>query len=341
MKHLIIAVLLVTFFSGECWARAKTDIIWLSNGDRLTGEIKKLEHGKLTVGTNSLGEIRVEWDDIARIQSAYEFQFERTDGQRVTGIIEDIPEQSGVTLTNKEQTVIFAHQNIVRISQIEDDFWQRLKGSLSFGYSFTRASNVAQGNLGFRASHRTEIRSFTLEGTTVITSDQAGDATEHLDVSFNMTRFRKDRWFNSYEIGMESSDQQGLRLRSSFGAGLGRYLVQTNTSELSVLAGLLASSENRVDEDASQENLEGALGISYSRYIFDDPTVDLVSSFTYIPSITDSGRNRAKLDIKLRWEIYSDLFWELNYYNSDDSTAGTGEDSTSDYSIVTSLGWSY
>ena len=338
MRRLIATALITLLCCGQCWARAKTDIIWLINGDRLTCEIKRLEHGKLTVGTDSLGEIHIEWEDIARIQSDYEFQFERTDGKRVTGIIEDIPEQSGVTLSNTEQTVIFAHKNIVRISQIEDTFWEQLAGSMTFGYSFTKASNVAQGNLGFRATHRTEIRSFTLDGSTVLTSDQAGDATERFDVNFNMTRFGKDRWFRSYQSTMESSDEQGLNLRTSLAAGLGRYLIQSNTSELSVVAGLGGSTEDRVDQDDSLESLEGTFMIAYSRYIFNDPSVDLTSSFNYMPGITESGRNRAKLDIKLRWEVYNDLFWELNYYNSYDSAA---EQSKSDYSVVTSLGWSY
>ncbi len=341
MNRLILAALVTVFFCGNCMARAKTDIIWLTNGDRLTCEIKRLEHGKLTASTDSLGQVLIEWQDIARIQSDYEFQFERTDGQRITGIIEDIPERNEVTLTNKEQTVIFAHENIVRISQIEDTFWEQLTGSLTFGYSFTKASNVAQGNLGFRATHRTEIRSLTLDGSTIVTSDQEGEATERFDINFNMTRFGKDRWFRAYETSMESSDEQGLKLRTSVGAGVGRYLIQTNTSELSVLGGLVGSTEDRTGQDSSLESLEGSFAISYSRYIFDNPSMDLNSSFSYLPSITESGRNRAKLDIKLRWEIYSDLFWELNYYNSYDSAAEVTNGSKSDYGIVTSLGWSY
>jgi hypothetical protein len=155
---------------GTAWARDKTDVITMLNGDRLTGEIKQLEKGKLVVGTDSMGEVLIEWKDIARIQSSYEFQFERSDGTRVTGAIQDSPDLDKITLVGDDEAFAFRRENIVRISQIEDSFWDRLNGSFSFGYNFTKASDVAQGNLGFRATHRTEIRSFTLDGSTTTTS---------------------------------------------------------------------------------------------------------------------------------------------------------------------------
>jgi hypothetical protein len=203
----ILIFTLLLLLCGSVWARDKTDIIWLSNGDRITGEIKQLEHGILRVGTDAIGDINIQWEDIATIDSEFEFQFERSDGTRITGIIKDSPDQQTITLANKEQTASFAHDNVVRISQIENSFWNRLKGSLSFGYSFTKASDVAQGNLGFRATHRTEIRSFTLEGSTIITNDQAGQGTQRSNIGLEMTRFRKARWFNSYWTGFESNDE--------------------------------------------------------------------------------------------------------------------------------------
>jgi hypothetical protein len=134
------------------------------------------------------------------------------------------------------------------------------------------------------------------------------------------------------------------------GAGLGRYLVQTNTSELSLLGGLMGTAENlnpeetgdpRTVSSSSKESLEGMLGVNYSRYIFDDPTVDLTVSLFTFPSLTTSGRNRAQFDVNFRWELINDLFWELSYYNTYDSDPPSGSASTSDYGIVTSIGYSF
>lgn len=344
-----LAAVLAVLLCSNALAREKTDIVWMSNGDRLTGEIKYLQHGKLLLITDSLGEVNIEWDEIERVKSDYDFQFERMDGSRVTGVINPMPDQHKISRMSDETTVDLALRNIVRIAQIEEDFWDRLDGSLSLGYSFTKASDVAQGNISFRVTHRTEIRSFSFEGSSIVTNDQADEETQRSELGLTLTRFRNNRWFNSYTLAFESNDELGLDLRTSVAAGIGRFLVQTNTSELGLMGGLVASSENLSvkgpvipqGSKSSQENLEGLLGLQYSRFVFDDPTVDLSTKLTVFPSITDSGRTRAQLDINLRWELISDLFWDLAYYNTYDSDPPSGSLSTNDYGVVTSIGWSF
>jgi hypothetical protein len=340
-KYLLAIALLGCVLSDVALARDKTDIVWMTNGDRLTGEIKQLEHGKLRLSTDAMGEVRIEWDEISRIESDYAFQFERTDGTRVTGTVKETTEERKMRLADGESDTKFAHENVIRISQIENSFWERVKGSLALGYSFTKASNVAQGNFSGRATHRTEIRSFTVDGSTIITSDQNDDSTQRSDLQLNMTRFRQNRWFNSYLLGFESNDELGLDLRTSFGMALGRYLVQTNTSELALLGGAVGTAETLQGGASPQESIEGLVGLDYSRYVYDHPAVDLSARLNAFPSFTNSGRVRAQLDLSLRWEIINDLFWDLSYYNTYDSDPPSGSESTTDYGIVTSIGWSF
>ena len=340
-RYLLAIICLGCFLSEDTLAREKTDVVWMKNGDRVTGEIKQLEHGMLRLSTDSMGEVRIEWNDIARIESDYEFQFERTDGTRVTGFVRETTEDRDIRLSDGESSTKFAHDNVIRISQIEDSFWDRLKGSLSLGYSFTKASNVAQGNVSGRATHRTELRSFTIDGSTIITSDQNSDSTQRSTLQLSTTRFRDNRWFNSYLLGFESNDELGLNLRTSLGAALGRYLIQSNKSELALLGGAVGTAESLQGDASSQENLEGLLGLEYSRYVYDHPTVDLSARLNAFPSFTESGRLRTQFDVSLRWEVIDDLFWDLSYYNTYDSDPPSGSESTNDYGIVTSIGWSF
>lgn len=103
----------------------------------------------------------------------------------------------------------------------------------------------------------------------------------------------------------------------------------------------MGTAEALAGDVSSQENIEGLLGMDYSRYLFDDPAVDLSVRLAAYPSLTESGRTRAQLDVNLRWEIISDLFWDLNYYDTYDSNPPSGSLSTNDYGVVTSLGWSF
>jgi hypothetical protein len=162
-----------------------------------------------------------------------------------------------------------------------------------------------------------------------------------------MTRFRANRWFSTYLIGLESNDELGLELRSSIGAGVGRYLVQTNTSEIALVGGLLGTAESLAVDPASptsstsDENIEGLLRLEYSRYVYDHPAIDLSAQLSVFPSITESGRTRAQFDLGLRWEIINDLFWDLSYYNTYDSDPPSSSQSTNDYGVVTSIGYSF
>ena len=77
------AVWLFTAFllsGAQAVAREKSDVLHMNNGDTLTGEIKLLEHGKLRLGTAYMGDVSIEWDDVAKLESDFEFQLERVDG---------------------------------------------------------------------------------------------------------------------------------------------------------------------------------------------------------------------------------------------------------------------
>lgn len=322
-------------------ARDKTDVIVLLNGDRITGEIKKLEHGRLQVSTDSMGTVRVEWDDIASVDSAYQFEFELTDGQRIYGSTQPGTESSTLVIADQEEPLLVSSGQVVRVTPIENTFWDRLDGSLSVGYSFTKASDVSQFNFDGSATYRTPKRSFTVSASTIVTSDQTDETTEREDIGFRVTRFRNNRWFNAWLGGLERNDELGLDVRVSLGGGVGRYLVQSNISELALVGGVIATRESLVGDQESEESLEGLIGLSYSRYIFDDPNVDVETQVQVYPNLTDSGRLRAQLDARVRYELVEDLFFNLSFYDSYDSDPASGAESTNDYGIVTSLGWSF
>jgi len=341
MKKTLALVLIGLLGCGAAFARDKTDVLILDNGDRITGEIKQLQHARLQISTDRVGLIYVEWEGVVAVESDHEFQFDRANGQRLSGRIARGAEAGYLIVEGDGETVTIRRDLIVRIAQLEESFRDAVGGSMTFGYSFTKASDVAQLNMGFRVRHRTPIRSYALEGSTIITDDQATETTQRSDLRLSRTRFRPNRWFTAYLVGFESNDELGLNLRSSLSATVGRFLRQSNTSELAVLGGLVASNESLANDVASQDNLEGMIGLEYSRYSFSDPNVDMSLKMAVYPSFTDSGRVRGQLDAGIRRELISDLFWDLTFYESYDNKPPSGSESTTDYGVVTSIGWSF
>lgn len=77
------------------WSHAKTDVITVSNGDRITGAMTEMTSGKLSVSTSYSGTISVKWREISQIDSRYVYEVRLDDGERIYGrfAASDIPEQ--------------------------------------------------------------------------------------------------------------------------------------------------------------------------------------------------------------------------------------------------------
>jgi len=53
--------LLILCFTGLTSFAQKDDTVRLYNGDRITGEFKRLEYGMLNFKTNDMGTLNIEW----------------------------------------------------------------------------------------------------------------------------------------------------------------------------------------------------------------------------------------------------------------------------------------
>jgi hypothetical protein len=143
---------------------------------------------------------------------------------------------------------------------------------------------------------------------------------------------------------LESNDALALDYRLAGGFALGpRYYPRAN-QRIRLLAGLGLNNEKFAGNEA-QSSVESFFIGSIDWYRFSEPELDLSSSLTISPSLTEFGRVRAGLDLTLRWEIVEDFFWQLSFFDDYDNEAETGSTSnatsSNDYGITTGIGWSY
>ena len=148
-------------------------------------------------------------------------------------------------------------------------------------------------------------------------------------------------------MSFERNDQLGIDLRSSIGVARGRFIRQTNQQRLALYGGLVVNREEidgtnlAPNADLSKDSVEaiGALQAEWFRY--DEPELDITSSLIVYPSLSESGRVRTELDLSVRWEIISDLFWAVTVYHDFDSDPPNTEADKADYGIITSVGWEF
>lgn len=335
------AALLV--LSTTAVAAPKTDILVFQNGDRLTGEVKGLERGKLSFNTDATGTISIEWDKVASVQSEQYLEVELSDGRRHFGRASQAQAEGTLKLrvgsgSNLREVPLV---EVIRIAPIEQGrFVDRLDGYVTAGYDYTKANDLQQFTFTGGLSSRNEKRQWSLDGSTTLISQTGKDDTSRYDVGALNRRFLADRWFWQGFGSFAGNDELGLDLRTTLGAAFGRFLRQDQKSDWAAYAGLAVTHEN-FSEQPTNESVEGVLGTQYWYFRYDSPEASFDATLNLYPSLTESGRVRSEGRLRARYEIVSDLFFEASFYGSYDSEPGEGAESKSDYGVTTSLGYSF
>lgn len=321
----------------------KTDRVVMLNGDYLTGELKKLQRGKLSFKTDATSTIDIDWEDVATVTSASFFEIESSDGRKYFG---SVPLASGtgtLVVAVGNAAVELDLTEVVQITPIKKTFWARVDGSVTAGFSFTKSSDVTQFNLGSSAKYRAREYLVSTRLDANITRKGAEDEsdTQRGDLTLNYRRFRKDRWFTEWTGAAQRNDELGLDLRLIGSWSMGRAAIQTNYSLLTLVAGLAVNQEWRSGGEPSAVNLELPLSANYDLFFYSTPKTDLKTGLTIFVGLSDWGRNRVEQNLSFRREFIKDLFWELSTYVSYDSKPPESAKSSTDYGIVSSLGYSF
>ena len=93
--------LIMLILTAPAFGAAKTDVVFFQNGDRLTGEVKSLERGRLRFKTDATDTISIEWDDVAYLSSDRNIQVETDEGQRFLGHLNRASNASAVIIATE------------------------------------------------------------------------------------------------------------------------------------------------------------------------------------------------------------------------------------------------
>lgn len=345
VKPQIFACILACFslFLAPRALAEKTDVVTLTNGDRLTGEVKSLDRGLLSFKTDTMGTVQIEWDKIARVESRLLFEVELSSGERHFGSLGPAPEAGRLMVSDAEgDTTALGIADTIRIAQMDTagPLRDRVDGYLDFGYAYSASTEIAQLSLGAGVSRRNRKRLWDFD-LAVAESDAPGTRAEGTaSLSGETRRFFGNRLFWSGLGQLERNDQLGLDRRALIGGGLGRYLVQASNREIAGLAGIAGSLE-KFSDGQSAESIELLLGFNYEAYRFDTPELQLSAGLAVFPSLTISGRVRTAANIKFRYEFVKDLFAQIAITHAYDSKPQSVGAETTDYTLTTSIGYTF
>ena len=337
MLRILVLALLVP---GTAASQPKTDIVTLGNGDRITGEVKGLDRGRLEFTTDDAGTLYLEWDKLVSVVSKVRLEVVTHDGRRFLGSLGPAAARS-VAVVGPDRTVTLTMNEVTIIRPIGRTFWRKLDGSLDLGFSYTRSSGVAQLNLHSETLYRQFASQMRLYISSTLTQTDDGDGRDDRGtVEASYLRFPWREWFVVGVGRFESNESLGLELRSQVGVATGPRLINSNRAQLSLGGGIVINDERGVDVEAAR-NVEAILMFTTSYFTYDRPKTNLDLSFQYYPSLSNAGRHRLQLDAAAKRELFKDFFVSLSVYNTYDNRPPNPAADRNDVGIVTAIGWTY
>ncbi len=317
------------------------DVIVLKNGDRISGEVKKLEAGHVHIDAGYGDNIFIiDWEEVERIESPAYFAVGTSGGARLSGSIRTDPEVSTrILVEGQGATVPLEHSELVSLRLIDAGFWGRFSTSVDFGMSLTKANETKQFNTRSTVSYLTD--DWSLEGnyTSLWNLREDVPKTKRNELGTNFLYFLTDRWYSVTFGNFLQSDELQLDLRSSIGTGVGRYLVANNRWLLSINAGGAWTNENFEEPLVSNRNTGEAFGaIEFDAFNIGD--LNILAQFSVFPNLNDLGRVRMNFRNDFKWDLPQDLYFSVGFTSNFDSSPPT-DTPRNDYIFSTSVGWSH
>jgi hypothetical protein len=323
----------------------------LRNGNEITGEIKKLDRGKLEYSTDDMGRVYIEWDQIYRIASKDRFHIELVDGRAYFGSIEETAEIKRMVIVGNtkygaetEIRIEVDLLSVVHITPMEARFYERLKGYLDVGFGYQKANSLTTLSVGADLTYHARRWEVTFTASSYYSKQTDAESTRRHNFSLAGTRFLPKKWSGNVLTRIEQNKELNLDLRASLTAGVGRNLIQNNRMTLLLAGGLSANNEKYSNTDSSVNNLEALGVLDFETFRYNDPEMDITATLRIFPSLTDLGRVRIEFETRVQYEIFRDIYWGLGIFDNFDSRppGQEAEDVVkNDLGIETTINWKF
>jgi hypothetical protein len=319
---------------------AKTDVVVLLNGDRITGEVKELKRGQLRLVTDEAGTIYIEWDKVATVNTAGRYEVGTRNGTFYVGTL--APDTSGRFQVIAEDGTItrLAYLDAVSAWSIKSGFFQGIDGTLDVGASFTKSTGVGEISIDLEAARRRPRYDAFTEFLSNVTRQSGSPLDTRFTWLSGYTHFREDRWFFRPFVFVERNPGVGLTLRSSAAMSVGRYLQRSNHNTTLMTVGAAVGREWPTEGQAIP-NVDALVTFATSFYQYDYPRTSADLSVMVFPELNHWGRVRTNVNAKLKRELVRDFTAGVSIYDTFDSQPQVPNVSRNDVGVTLSLGWTF
>lgn len=337
---LLLFSLLLLF--GAVSLSADNDWVALSNEDRLSGEVQKLERQSLSLKTRYAGILKIDWRMVQRLSSDRWFEVELENGRRLYGSVRAA--EQGLLIMTKEDAVPVAASRVVAMTplaeQPADTFFDRVRANVDVGFSLTGGnSRTRQSSLGIAAQYRGGKNQIKLAANSLFARQHDAPTASSHTASMRFDRSLNTSGFSFALTGVERDERRRLNLRTNVGGGLGWKLIESSGgSNLSLLGGFTLVDENfrqKAGETPRESSGEGLAGVDWET--LGPAGVRFTARLQLHPHLLERGRYRMSFDSTVRVPLVGNVNWNLKVFDRFDSQPPVRVQ-RNDYAVISGLG---
>jgi hypothetical protein len=348
MKARTLVLWLAIFLAAPLAAREKSDVIIMKNGDRVTCEIKGLNANTLYISVDYiLNTLSVDWSKVDHVESKQLFIVKTQDGLVYSGAlstpktVSERPVKIQI-LEPSDAKVELDKAQIVEMDETSTSVWQRFNGDIGLGVIYNKGNQATQYNLTSTVNYPAERWAASANYSSTLSSSTGTSPSTRNQIDLDFRHLM--RWSNWYYGGLADflqSTEQGIQLETTIGAGIGRYLKNTDRAKISVIGGAAWQRINYQQQilPSTTQNVAAALvGGEVNLFYFNK--TNLTASANVLPALSEPGRVHFTLNTAYYLKFWKNLTWNISLYGNWDNRPPAGF-SGSDYGTSSGLSWSF
>lgn len=347
MSWRLLALCCVLFMGIPLYARDKTDVIVMANGDHLTCAVKALNEGTLYVSLDYVvGTVSVQWSRVDHIESKQLFIVKTADGSVYTGTLSSTsqagrPVEIQVVEAEKKEVNI-SREQVVQMGETSTSFWHRFNGAVNSGVNYSKGNDAIQYNFSSQLEYLRDRWSLAANYSSTLASSTGADPSARNQVVLEGIHLLPwNNWFYSGLASFLQSSEQSIRLQTTGGGGIGRYLANTNHASIYVVGGFVGQNTLYKQSGApvNSENLAAAMVASEVK-LFRFNKTNLTVNAVLLPVLSHPGRLEFSTNATYYIKIVSNLNWNISFYGNWDNQPPLNLQG-SDYGTSSGLSWTF
>jgi putative salt-induced outer membrane protein YdiY len=252
-------------------AAVNADELRLKNGDRLSGQVVRMEEKKLTFKTSYAGEISVKWQEVANLQTNKPIKIVLSDETTLKG--KPKPAEEGKMKIKMGKIVETVSFNLAEVKAINPkpkvtEPPVKMKGHVNVGLTSTRGNTeTSTHHMDGEFVARTVKNRYTL-GAEINRAEDDGEKTVNNVRGYaKYDHFLTEKWFLYSSASAEKNEFKDLNLRTDLGIGAGYQFFETPMMNLSLETGLAYVNED-YDEGQDNDYPAGRWAVNFDKYFF-------------------------------------------------------------------------